>query len=159
MLDLRGQVRERVCSSLREFLISFTMFHVLNDAIDIILNDDKVRVPWSNYEWFVSRHHVILEGWPNAFPMDPEKLALPGLATVLQALNDGVCKWHQISDEEYAERVNCLRSSGKLPQPKKRAVRSDAGKKRAALAQLINSDNPRVRSRSVIENSDEEMDG
>ena len=126
--------------------------------IEILLGDSLQRVPWSNYELFVAKHRVVLDGWPSDCPMNPDKLSLGSCTIALQALAEGTCKWRCLTDEEFGERRERQRQAGTLPQAKPRAKRSDAGKPRGSRAMPSASAPPVGRSRSVISSSDEEAD-
>jgi hypothetical protein len=86
---------------------------------------------WKNFEEdIVDEYRVVLEGWPSS-TFNPAQIGYKGLEPILDALEEGVCKFHQLTDDEYAARKDRINAAGGS-QKKKRKQRSDKGKRRGA---------------------------
>jgi hypothetical protein len=103
-------------------------------AVEITENPNAV-MQYVNYEEaIVQRYSIVLEGWTFARFVNPSKLstALPPLQKLLNALNDGSCKFVKLTREqrkackkEYCEKV--VTREIQVPEQK---TRKDAGQKR-----------------------------
>ena len=98
-----------------------------------------------NYEEaIVQRYGALLEGWTFPKFVNPSELStgLPPLQTLLDALNNGSCKFVKLSREERKARETCHRqklASGEI-QVHERKTRKDAGKKRKRSSKIVASD-------------------
>ena len=88
-----------------------------------------------NYEEaIVQRYGIVLEGWTFARFVNPSELstALPPLQKLLNALNDGSCKFVKLTREQCKAREKEYREkvvTGEI-QVRERKTRKDAGQKR-----------------------------
>ena len=88
-----------------------------------------------NYEEaIVQRYGIVLEGWTFARFVNPSELstALPPLQKLLDALNDGSCKFVKLTREQRKAREKEYREkvvTGEI-QVRERKTRKDAGQKR-----------------------------
>ena len=98
-----------------------------------------------NYEEAIVQHYgVLLEGWTFPKFVNPSELSmgLPPLQTMLDALNDGSCKFVKLSRKECKARETCHRqklASGEI-QVRERKTRKDAGKKCKWSSKMVVSD-------------------
>ncbi|KAF8576594.1 hypothetical protein K439DRAFT_1622766 [Ramaria rubella] len=98
-------------------------------ALREITGNPTLDMSWKNYEKdIVDEYHVILEGWPSLV-FDPLKLGFKGLEPILQAIEDGICKWRWLTDDEFTACKNEVAANGG-DKKKVRKERSDKGKKR-----------------------------
>ncbi|KAF8580301.1 hypothetical protein K439DRAFT_1619899 [Ramaria rubella] len=104
---------------------SFALFRLKGE----ITGNPTLDMSWKNYEKdIVDEYHVIMEGWPSLV-FDPSKLGFKGLEPILQAIEDGICKWRWLTDDEFTARKNEVAANGG-DKKKVRKERSDKGKKR-----------------------------
>jgi hypothetical protein len=81
----------------------------------------------------VMGHSVQLLGWPHTKLQSPSSLgnSLPVFVKILEALNNGSCRFEELSEKDVAEldeQHQAKIASGELPDAKPRKIRSDAGK-------------------------------
>jgi hypothetical protein len=130
-------------------------------------------------EKVVQRYSVELVGWTYEKFVNPSELStsLPGLQRLLDAINDGTCKFVKLTPLQLTERRLALQKNindGNVPAPKGRKPRKDKGTKRAVENESGGSDvenqrpKPKKRrstagkkvqaqpkSRAVVEDSDD----
>lgn len=101
-----------------------------------ITNNPKATMQWAHY-WrnVVSRHQVVVEGWPDEIPFDNLSKVASGI-TALENLKErwrsGETAWRQLDDDEFQElndERNSKVGSGEVVEHH-RWPRSDKGKKR-----------------------------
>ena len=86
-------------------------------------------------EKIVQRYGIGLVGWTYEKFVNPSELStsLPGLQQLLDAINNGSCKFVKLSPLQLIERRQALQKSisdGNVPAPKGRKPRKDRGTKR-----------------------------
>jgi hypothetical protein len=100
-----------------------------------ITGDENALMQYSNYEeLIVQKYHVELKGWTFEQFVNPSVLStsLPGLKRLLDAINDGHCKFIKLSHLELKRRREDLQKKqieGTAPV-KTRKPRADRGIKR-----------------------------
>jgi hypothetical protein len=100
-----------------------------------ITGNPKAVMQYVNYEEaIVQRYGVVLEGWTFDRFVNPSELstAIPPLQILLDALNNGSCKFIKLTREQHKEHEKDYRAklvSGEA-QVHQRKTRKDAGKKR-----------------------------
>lgn len=121
------------------------------EGLRSITGDPSIRMEWKWY-WrnVVSRHSVIIEGWPAAIPfqnLSTESRTISELASLLQKWRRGVIFWKTLTAEELQtltmNRQHQI-NGGELETPAPRRRRSDFGKKRQRNTE-DNDGNPRSR--------------
>ncbi|KAF8577526.1 hypothetical protein K439DRAFT_1622028 [Ramaria rubella] len=71
-------------------------------ALCEITGNPTLDMSWKNYKKdIVDEYHIILEGWPSLV-FDPSKLGF----------KDGICKWWQLTDDEFTARKNEVAANG-----------------------------------------------
>ncbi|KAF8573857.1 hypothetical protein K439DRAFT_1624757 [Ramaria rubella] len=76
------------------------------------LRNPTLDMSWKNYEKdIVDEYHIILEGRPSLV-FDPSKLGFKGLEPILQAIEDGICKWRRLTDDEFTACKNEVAANG-----------------------------------------------
>jgi hypothetical protein len=124
-------------------------------------------------EKVVQRYGIELVGWTYEKFVNPSELStsLPGLQQLLDAINNGTCKFVKLTPLQIHERRQALQknvSEGNVPAPKGRKPRKDRGTKRVVEneSDVENQQpNPKKRrgkkvqtqrkSREVVEDSDD----
>ena len=96
-------------------------------------------------EKIVQRYGVELVGWTYEKFVNPSELStsLPGLQKLLDAINNGTCKFVKLTPLQLSERRNALQkniSEGNVPAPKGRKPRKDRGTKRTVENESGGSD-------------------
>ena len=96
-------------------------------------------------EKVVQRHGIELVGWTYEKFVNPSELStsLPGLQQLLDAINNGTCKFVKLTPLQLRERRQALQknvSEGNVPAPKGRKPRKDRGTKRVVENESGGSD-------------------
>ncbi|KAF8123534.1 hypothetical protein EV363DRAFT_1074124, partial [Boletus edulis] len=117
--NIRGTIREIITTKLRE-----------------ITGDPAARMHWSYYfRNVVSRHQVIIEGWPESIPfanLSNACSSMTHLETLLRNWEDGTTHWKTLTDTEFEklrQKRNEQLGEGEIEEPTRR-TRSDKGTKR-----------------------------
>ena len=101
---------------------------------------------YSDYEEkIVQRYGIELVGWTYEKFVNPSELStsLPGLQRLLDAINNGTCKFVKLTALKLSERRQELQKSiseGNVPAPKGRKPRKDRGTKRTVENESGGSD-------------------
>jgi hypothetical protein len=101
-----------------------------------ITGNEKVTMHYVDYEEkIVQRYGIELVGWTYEKFVNPSELSnsLPGLQQLLDAINDGTCKFVKLTPLQLSKRRQALQknvSEGNVPAPKGRKPRKDRGTKR-----------------------------
>ena len=96
-------------------------------------------------EKIVQRYGIELVGWTYEKFVNPSELStsLPGLQQLLDAINNGSCKFVKLTPLQVSERRQALQkkiSEGNVPAPKGRKPRKDRGTKRGVENESRGSD-------------------
>ena len=96
-------------------------------------------------EKIVQRYGIELVGWTYEKFVNPSELStsLPGLQQLLDAINNGTCKFVKLTPLQLKERRHVLQkniSEGNVPAPKSRKPRKDRGTKRTVENESGGSD-------------------
>jgi hypothetical protein len=113
--------------------ITLTKFNSI--SVEITGNEKGTMYYVDYEEKIVQRYGIELVGWTYEKFVNPSELStsLPGLQQLLDAINNGSCKFVKLTPLQISERRQALQkkiSDGNVPAPKRRKPRKDIGTKR-----------------------------
>ena len=137
--DMKRQIRDKIGNMLGKFSVLPTPYLIYGIDIQLtrpveITGDDKVLMQYTHHDELVQKYGVELQGWTFEKLVNPSQLStsLPGLRCLLDAINNGDCKFVKLSPLEIKKRHEELqkkRDEGTVPV-KTRKPRKDRGTKR-----------------------------
>ena len=114
------------------------MFGISDVALGDAVKDSSVVMRWTHY-WqdIVTRHHVIIDGWPDNVPfknLSDVSSSLQALESLLRKWESGEVFWKLLTDAEFKEmdlERDASIENGTTLEPRARCTCSDKGKKRS----------------------------
>lgn len=126
---MKSQIRSLVKVGLRMFVSLLSTRNVVDGLSESITGDPALQMSWLHYETdIVRKKQVMLHNWPLQH-MNLDSASQADLSDILDNLETGTCRWMKLTEEQLADKFGEKGDESSAP-PKKRAKRSDAGKKR-----------------------------
>ena len=148
LTDLHGtskqkadEMKHRICEKINNMLgmhLNFYCITIIRQIPVEITGNWKVTMYYVDYEEkIVQRYGIELVGWTYRKFVNPSELStsLPGLQQLLDAINNGTCKFIKLTPLQLSERRHALQKSiidgeGNVLAPKARKPCKDRGTKR-----------------------------
>jgi hypothetical protein len=135
---VRAKIRSIITDGLSTFFSELFLFSVSYVIPGELVNDPSATMRWTHY-WrdVVSRHHAIIDGWPDDVPfknLSDVSSSLPALESLLRKWESGKIFWRALTVAEFNEmdlERNVNIETGTTLEPRPRRTRSDKGKKRS----------------------------
>ena len=122
------------------FFFKLFLFGISDVALGDAVKDSSIVMHWTHY-WrdIVTRHHVIIDGWPDNVPfknLSDVSSSLQALESLLRKWESGEVFWKLLTDVEFKEmdlERDASIENGMTLESHARRTHSDKGKKQSRL--------------------------